>query len=149
MDLSFSIKAFDELTVHELYELLRLRAEVFVVEQDCVYQDLDNKDQQSIHVLMYKENKLVGCSRLVPPGLSYKEISIGRVITSEKVRGTGLGRELMKVSIQACHEKFGPKNIRLSAQVYAKAFYASLGFQEEGEPYDEDGIPHISMVYTT
>ncbi len=146
MAISFFVKSFDELDVHELYALLRLRAEVFVVEQDCPYQDLDNKDQKCFHVLMYKGRDLVGCSRLVPPGLSYSEISIGRVITAESVRGSGLGRSLMEHSIQGCRDKFDTGSIRLSAQVYAKKFYSSLGFKEEGEPYDEDGIPHISMV---
>ena len=107
--------------------------------QNCAYQDLDGKDQQCFHVLMYHDKDLVGCSRLVPPGLSYPEISIGRVITSENVRGKGLGRKLMEESIHACQMKFGSGNIRLSAQVYAMKFYGSLGFVSEGEPYDEDG----------
>lgn len=140
------IKSFPELSVDELYAILQLRAAVFVVEQNCVYQDLDGKDQQCFHLLIYSGDDLVGYSRLVPSGLSYKEIAIGRVITAASVRGTGLGRELMELSIHYCEKHLGKGPIRLSAQVYAKGFYASLGFAEEGPEYLEDGIPHVEMV---
>lgn len=141
-----TVKAFQELSLNELYALLKLRAEVFAVEQNCVYQDLDGKDQASYHVMFYLNDELVAYSRLVPAGLSYSEVAIGRVITSSSVRGTGLGRKLMEYSIQNCHKLWGTGPIRLSAQVYAKDFYASLGFVAEGEEYLEDGIPHIEMV---
>jgi ElaA protein len=146
MNLSHCVKAFQELTVDELYEVLKLRSEVFVVEQNCVFLDMDDKDQKCYHVMLYQEDQLVGYSRLVPAGLSYSEMAIGRVITAPSVRGKGLGREVMEISIEACQKLFGLGPIRLGAQTYALGFYASLGFVAEGETYDEDGIEHIEMV---
>jgi len=146
MNLTHTIKAFQELTVDELYDLLRLRSEVFVVEQNCVFLDQDDKDQKCYHLLLYSGDELVGYSRLVPAGLSYSEMAIGRVITSPSARGKGLGRILMELSIDYCHKLFGPGDIRLGAQTYAHGFYASLGFVSDGEVYDEDGIEHIEMV---
>ena len=146
MNLTHQIKLFGQLSVNELYDLLRMRSEVFVVEQNCVFLDQDNKDQQCYHLLLYADGKLAAYSRLVPAGVSYPEISIGRVITSPAARGTGLGRKIMELAIQSCHELFGPVPIRIGAQTYALAFYQSLGFVSEGEVYDEDGIEHIEMV---
>ena len=146
MNFSHRVKAFQELTVDELYEVLKLRSEVFVVEQNGVFQDMDDKDQQCYHLMVYQEGKLVGYSRLVPAGLSYTEISIGRVITAASVRGTGLGKRLMELAIHYCRQKLGAGPIRIGAQTYALGFYASLGFVPEGEPYDVDGIEHIEMV---
>jgi ElaA protein len=146
MTFSHSIKSFDELTNHELYNMLRLRSEVFVVEQNCPYQDLDNKDQKSFHLLYYVNDELAGCTRLLPNGLSYDEISIGRVVIAPSHRGLGLGKKLMEVSISGCEEKFGKAPIRISAQYHLSNFYQSLGFTEQGEVYDEDGIPHIEML---
>jgi ElaA protein len=146
MNLTHRVKAFQELTVNELYELLKLRSEVFVVEQNCVFQDMDDKDQKCHHVMLYSDGALVGYSRLVPAGLSYKEMAIGRVITAASVRGKGLGKVLMELSIEHCRQLYGPGAIRLGAQTYALGFYSSLGFVAEGEIYDEDGIEHIEMV---
>ncbi|MDG1278539.1 MAG: GNAT family N-acetyltransferase [Algoriphagus sp.] len=146
MNLTHTVKAFQELTVDELYDLLRLRSEVFVVEQNCVFLDQDNKDQKCYHLLLYSGDELVGYSRLVPAGLSYSEMAIGRVITSPSARGKGLGRTLMELSIEYCHKFFGDGAIRLGAQTYAHGFYASLGFVSDGDVYDEDGIEHIEMV---
>lgn len=146
MKLTHTIKSFQELTVDELYDLLRLRSEVFVVEQNCVFLDQDNKDQKCYHLLLYSGQELVGYSRLVPAGLSYSEMAIGRVITSPSARGKGLGRILMELSIEYCHKIFGKGDIRLGAQTYAHGFYASLGFVSDGDVYDEDGIEHIEMV---
>ena len=146
MSLKHILKAFSDLTIDELYAILRLRAEVFVVEQDCPYQDLDNKDQKCFHVMLYEGDQLLGYSRLVPAGLSYKEIAIGRVISAKSHRGKGLGKEVMELAIRYCGEIWGNGPIRLSAQVYAKDFYSSLGFVAEGEEYLEDGIPHVEMV---
>jgi ElaA protein len=140
------IKSFSELDVNELYDLLRLRSEVFVVEQNCAFLDQDNKDQQCFHVLLYANEKLAAYSRLVPAGLAYPEISIGRVNTSPEFRGTGLGKKLMEISIQGCADLFGPADIRIGAQTYALPFYQALGFVAEGEVYDEDGIEHIEMI---
>lgn len=146
MDFIHKVRSFQELNVSELYELLRLRSEVFVVEQNCVFLDMDYKDQQCYHVLLFCEGKLAAYSRLVPPGLSYKEVSIGRVISSPAFRGMGMGKKIMELSIQECQEIFGKKDVRIGAQVYATKFYTSLGFVAEGDPYDEDGIAHIEMV---
>lgn len=146
MNLTPIVKAFHELTVNELYALLRLRSEVFVVEQNCVFLDQDDKDQQCYHLLLFSEDQLVGYSRLVPAGLSYQEMSIGRVITSLSVRGKGLGKILMELAIENCQKLFGEGDIRLGAQTYALGFYSSLRFVAEGDVYDEDGIEHIEMV---
>lgn len=146
MTLSHTIKSFEEFTNHELYEMLRLRSEVFVVEQNCPYLDLDNKDQKSYHLLYYVNNELAGCTRLLPAGLSYVEIAIGRVVIAPKSRGLGLGKKIMEASISGCQEKFGEGPIRISAQYHLSHFYQSVGFVEQGEVYDEDGIPHIEML---
>ncbi|REG94302.1 GNAT family N-acetyltransferase [Algoriphagus antarcticus] len=146
MNYTPTVKAFHELTVNELYDLLKLRSEVFVVEQNCVFLDQDDKDQQCHHLLLYSEDQLVGYSRLVPAGLSYQEMSIGRVVSSPSVRGKGLGRVVMELSIEYCQKLFGSGDIRIGAQTYALGFYDSLGFVSDGEVYDEDGIEHIEMV---
>lgn len=146
MNLKHTVKAFKELTLDELYDLLRLRSEVFVVEQNCVFLDQDNKDQKCHHLLLYLGEELVGYCRIVPAGLSYKEVAIGRVVSAPSVRGKGFGRKVMELGIEACQELYGPCAIRLGAQTYALGFYESLGFQSEGEVYDEDGIEHIEMV---
>jgi ElaA protein len=146
MNLTHQIKSFQELDVNELYELLRLRSEVFVLEQNCVFLDQDNKDQQCSHVLVYADGKLAAYSRLVPAGLSYQEISIGRVVTSPDFRGKGLGMKVMEIAIKGCSALFGAEDIRIGAQTYALPFYEALGFVSDGEVYDEDGIEHIEMV---
>ncbi|MHC0442390.1 GNAT family N-acetyltransferase [Flavobacterium sp. 3-210] len=140
------IKSFDEFTNHELYQMLRFRSEVFVVEQNCPYLDLDNKDQESFHLLYFANDELAGCTRLLPAGLSYTEIAIGRVVIGPRFRGLGLGKKIMEASIAGCQEKFGEGPIRISAQYHLSKFYQSVGFVEQGEPYDEDGIPHIEML---
>ncbi len=140
-------KAFHELTPTELYDMLRLRSEVFVVEQNCVFPDMDDKDQLCHHVLFYNEEQvLVATSRLVPAGVAYPDMmSIGRIVTSQLVRGTGVGKELVEMSIAECHRLFGKAPIRIGAQLYAKAFYERFGFEQSSEVYDEDGIDHIKM----
>jgi len=146
MNTTHLVKPFQQLNVNELYDLLRLRSEVFVLEQNCVFLDQDNKDQQCYHLLVFANDELAGYSRLVPAGLSYPEVSIGRVITAPAFRGKGFGRKVMELAIQNCRELFGPVDIRIGAQTYAQQFYASLGFVPEGDVYDEDGIDHIEMV---
>jgi ElaA protein len=146
MNITHRVKAFQDLTVFELYELLKLRSEVFVVEQNCVFQDMDDKDQKCSHLMLFVDSQLVGCSRLVPAGVSYQEMSIGRVITAASVRGKGLGKVVMELSIEACRQLFGGGDIRIGAQTYALGFYAALGFVAAGDTYDEDGIEHIEMV---
>jgi len=146
MILSHSVKSFQELSNAELYAILRLRSEVFVVEQNCPYQDLDNKDQKCFHLMLYDGDFLAAYCRLLPAGISYAEISIGRVISSPSYRGTGVGKIVMQLGIQYCEQLFGSAPIRIGAQVYAKGFYAALGFVEEGQEYLEDDIPHIEMM---
>jgi len=144
--ISWTIKKFDELTIHELYAILQLRNEVFAIEQNCVYPDLDNKDQPSYHLLCLQNEKLVAYTRIIPPGIVYTEPSIGRVVTSPAVRGTGIGKELMKRSIGCIEELYGKTPIRISAQVYLQKFYIAFGFQSIGDVYIEDSIDHIEMV---
>lgn len=146
MDPIVSLKAFDNLTPQELYAVLRLRSEVFVVEQNCVYLDIDNKDLKCHHLLLWQNNILIAYARLVPPGLSFNEMSIGRVVTSPQGRGTGAGRKLMELAIANCQQVFGVGAIKIGAQAYLQKFYASLGFEQVSEIYDEDGIPHMDML---
>ncbi|SFD24358.1 ElaA protein [Chitinophaga sp. CF118] len=141
------VKTFEELTTGELYALLRLRSEVFVVEQACVFLDMDNADQKGIHVLGYdEEQELVAYTRLFEPGIKFDMASIGRVVTSKKVRGTGAGRELMEQSIRMLEARFGKVPIKIGAQQYLQKFYSSLGFIQSSEMYLEDNIPHIEMI---
>ena len=146
MELQFSFKAFAELNPFELYAYLKLRSEVFVVEQNCVYQDLDNKDQQSLHVFIHHHNQLVACARIVPAAIAYPEISIGRVIVAEPYRKQQLGHELMRYCIAQIQIHFGKQKIVLSAQAHLQDFYKKHNFVPEGATYLEDGIPHIHMI---
>jgi ElaA protein len=141
-------KTFDALTPQELYELLRLRSEVFVVEQNCIFLDQDNKDQHCHHLLLYDvQSTLAAYARLVPPGVSYaSEMSIGRIVTNPQVRGTGVGKHLMEIAIGECYALFGSGPIKIGAQLYARKFYETFGFVQSGEVYDEDGIDHIEMT---
>ena len=143
----WQLKSFHELTAAELYAIMRLRAEVFIVEQNCPYQDADGKDLKSHHLMGYDAGDgLVAFSRLLPPGVSYAEASIGRVVSSPKVRRTGAGRELMKQSLLEMEKLFGKGPVRIGAQAYLRKFYEDFGFVQEGEEYLEDGIPHIIML---
>ena len=137
-------KTFQELTVDELYELLRVRSDVFVVEQDCVYQDLDCDDQKSIHLWLTDGDKVVALCRVCPAGTHMEEISIGRVITTE--RGKGYGKRIMLEGIKAARQFFNAKRIDLEAQEYARGFYEQVGFRQSSEPFILDGIPHIRMT---
>jgi ElaA protein len=137
-------KTFKELTTDELYELLRVRSEVFVVEQNCVYQDLDGDDQPSIHLWLTVGDKTVAVARVCPAGTHMQQVSIGRVITTE--RGKGYGKQIMLHAIDAAIEHFGATTIDIEAQEYAKGFYESVGFKQSSEPFILDGIPHIKMT---
>ena len=139
-------RSFEELSNNEVYAVLRLRSEIFVVEQSCVFLDADNKDQLSHHLMGWNHDQLAAYTRLVPPGLIYPEPSIGRVVTAITVRGSGIGRQLMTQSINECRRLFGHQTIRIGAQVYLLDFYSSLGFVPTGGIYPEDGIPHIQML---
>ena len=138
-------KTFRELTVDELYELLRVRSEVFVVEQDCVYQDLDGDDQSSLHLWLTVDDKVVALARVCPAGTHMKEISIGRVITTE--RGKGYGKQIMLHAIDAAIEHFDATRIDIEAQEYARGFYEHVGFRQSSEPFMLDNIPHIKMTW--
>jgi len=139
-------KPFQALTTGELYAVLQLRSAVFVVEQNCPFLDADDKDQLSYHLMGWDERGLMAYTRLVPPGVAYREPSIGRVVTAITARGSGIGRRLMEESITECRKLFGDGVIRIGAQLYLKEFYASLGFIPTGGIYPEDGIDHIQML---
>jgi ElaA protein len=142
----WKIKPFKELSLTELYKILQLRSEVFVVEQNCVYQDIDGKDEKAIHVLGEIDGVLVAYSRLFKPNDYFKNASIGRVIVKEKYRSLNLGHQLMNVSINAVEDLFETSQITISAQLYLKKFYESHGFDQTSEMYLEDDIPHIEMI---
>ncbi|TJY34804.1 GNAT family N-acetyltransferase [Pontimicrobium aquaticum] len=144
--LKIETKTFQELTTKELYDLLQLRSEIFVVEQDCVYQDLDGKDEKALHIIGKKDNKIVAYTRVFKPGDYFKEASIGRVVVSKEERQHQYGYNIMEASIKAIKNYFNETIIKLSAQTYLKKFYNNLGFKEVGEEYLEDGIPHIAMI---
>jgi ElaA protein len=139
-------KLFKELTTDELYAILQLRSEVFVVEQDCVYQDMDYKDQRALHVLGFKNEKIIAYTRIFKPGDYFECASIGRVVVTENERRFKYGYDIMNASIEAVKTYNHKTKIKISAQVYLKKFYNNLGFKEVGEGYLEDGIPHIAMV---
>lgn len=139
-------RSFNELTPEELYKIFQLRAEVFIVEQNCAYLDFDDKDQQSIHLGLWQDNKLLAYSRILPPGLAYEQPSIGRICTSMSARRTGSGRELVKKSIELIYKLYGEQPIKISAQYYLTKFYESFGFQTQGNIYLEDFIDHIAMI---
>ena len=138
-------KYFDQLTPAELYAILQLRNEVFVVEQNCVFQDADNKDHSAWHLMGWSSDKLVAYSRILPAGIAFEEASIGRVVTSPSIRGSGVGKELMQQAVARLHELFGNVPIRMGSQLYLKKFYESFGFVQDGDVYLEDGIEHIEM----
>lgn len=139
-------KKFDDLGPHELYAALQLRNEVFVVEQDCVFQDADNKDQHCYHLMGWLDHNLIAYSRIVPPGISYSESSIGRIVTSPKSRKNGVGRGLVKQSIEELYSLFGMIPIKIGAQMYLQQFYESFGFRQISDIYLEDNIAHIEML---
>lgn len=144
--MNWILKKFESLSPNELYAILRLRSEVFVVEQNCVFQDMDDKDQQCYHLMGWKDDLLAAYTRLVPPGLNYAEASIGRVVTSPAARGGGIGKTLMEKSIEEVFNLYGQGPIKIGAQLYLKKFYGSFGFEQIGDIYDEDGIDHIKMI---
>ena len=147
MNLVWKIKKFEELTAIELYNIMHLRGEVFIVEQNCPYLDADGKDLESFHLMGISESyELIAYARIVPAGISFKEVSIGRVVSSSKVRGKGVGKALMERSLEMINEKFDATSIRISAQCYLKKFYEKFGFVIVSEEYLEDNIPHVEML---
>lgn len=148
MELRWTLKKFEELTNIEVYKILQLRSAVFVVEQNCAFQDIDDNDQASWHLCAWHNDELVAYTRLLSPGTSYTEASIGRVVSSKIVRGKSIGRELMQRSIDAIHILFGTSAIKIGAQLYLKKFYESFGFKQVSDVYLEDNIEHIKMLHS-
>ena len=146
MDIEWRFKSFVDLTKTELHEMMILRQQVFVVEQDCPYQDADEKDKDSHHLLGYIDDSLVAYLRLVKPGVSYKEMSFGRIVTAQNQRGTGLGIALMNEGIEQSNQLYGTSVNRISAQSHLLPFYQKFGFKSTGKEYLEDDIPHTEML---
>ena len=140
------LMAFDDLRVNVLYEMLRLRSEVFVVEQQCVFQDIDGADRQAMHLMGVQHGELQAYARCFGPGVKFAEASIGRVLTRQSARGTGLGHALIEQAISAVSQVWGPQAIRIGAQMQLAGFYAKHGFADVGKTYMEDGIPHLEML---
>ena len=139
------VKHFNQLTLEELYEIIKIRIGVFVVEQNCAYQDLDDADKNAYHVYLKEGNEYLAYLRVIDKGERLDEVSVGRVISLK--RKQGLGRKLLKVGIEVAKEKFKAKAVKVGAQLYAKAFYEKVGFKQISNEYLEDGIPHIYMLY--
>ena len=147
MDIHYQIKRFDQLTTIELHNLLRLRIDVFVVEQECFYPELDGRDPECLHVLgKDREHGIVAYTRILPAGLLYKEVSFGRVAVAQSHRGQGFGHSLLTKTLAAIEKQYGKVSIRISAQLYLTNYYQQYGFERQGEGYLEDGIPHVEML---
>lgn len=146
--ISWRVARFDELCLDRLYAILAARVAVFVVEQDCPYQDLDGLDRCGLHLAAWSDDGVMAYARVLPPGERFAEPSIGRVLTVQSARGKGLGRELMRRSIDVAHAHYPCRGLRISAQRYLERFYAELGFKTASESYLEDGIPHVEMILT-
>ena len=146
MQIDWKISSFEELNTRELFEYLKLRQDVFVVEQECAYPDIDATDLKADHILGWHELSLVACARLIPAGITYEYPSIGRIATSNKARGTGVGRLLMDESLTFMHQQYPGEKIKIGAQQRLEKFYQSYGFKTVSEMYLEDGIPHIDML---
>ena len=144
--MNVTIKKFNDLSPLELYEILQLRSEVFVVEQDCVYQDIDGNDQKALHIIGTIENKIIAYTRCFRPGDYFKEASIGRVVVKESQRKFKRGNQIMNNSIKVINDHYKTKIIKISAQCYLNKFYTNLQFKSIGEKYLEDGIPHVAML---
>ena len=142
----WKIKSFEELSIHELYEILKVRQEVFVVEQTCYYLDADGYDQKALHLFAEKEGKVVAYCRIFPQGVKYPETSIGRVLTHPDFRNLKLGKTLIQFALEAIKTRFNTTECRISAQDYLLEFYKSFGFEDTGKKYLEDDIPHTEMV---
>ncbi|WP_044338776.1 GNAT family N-acetyltransferase [Rossellomorea aquimaris] len=144
--MNWELKSFNELSTHELYGILQVRTQVFVVEQQCPYMEVDGKDLHAYHLYKEENGEVVAYARLLPPGVSYKEPSIGRVLVKEDYRGKGLASELVKRGLDFIHDELGERTVKIQAQEYLREFYGSYGFREITETYLDDGIPHIDMI---
>ncbi len=147
--MNWHIKTFEELTNDELYGILKARVDVFVVEQKCPYEEIDNIDQKAIHYFAESNGNIAALVRILPKNTTYEEVAIGRVLVVEEFRGTGLGRTLMERAISFVQEEWNEKEIKIQAQTYLQAFYESLGFKQVSDVYEEDRIPHIDMLLQT
>jgi len=146
--INFQSKSYEELLTDELYDILTLRQEVFIVEQDCPYLDNDGLDKSSLHIIGTQNEKVVAYARILPKSIQYKDYTaIGRVVTSKSIRGQKIGQKLFDYALKTCLDLYPEYQIKLSSQVYIKKFYADFGFEEIGDAYLEDDIPHIAMVY--
>lgn len=149
MHFDWQIKYYTELTTNEFHDIIALRLKAFVVEQNCSYLDLDGKDKKCYHLICRDGfGHVVATARILPPGLSYPEVAIGRVVIDQSIRGKGIGHELMTKCIQFAHEEFGVVPIRISAQKHLESFYNKHKFVSTGNDYLEDGIPHVEMLLT-
>ena len=140
------IKTFDDLSNTEIYQILRLRSEVFVVEQECIYQDIDNKDKKAVHIFLKEKNEIIAYSRIFKEKEYFENPSIGRVVVTNKRRMYGIGKKIMNISIDYIKQNIKAKCIEISAQKYLKKFYSNLGFVQQGDEYLEDNIPHLRML---
>lgn len=145
--MNWTIRKFKELKLEEIYKILELRNEIFIVEQECAYQDCDGKDKNSYHLFTEQDGKIIAYLRILEKGVSYDEISIGRVLVNKSYRGKGISRNLMLKAIDFIEENLKEKEIKIQAQSYLLNFYKSLGFKEVSNEYMEDNIPHIDMLY--
>jgi len=145
--MQWKLSSFDALSVAELYALLQLRNEVFAVEQNCAFQDMDGVDSQAMHLMGSRDGQLLAYARCFPPGVKFGEASIGRVVTRRQARGCGLGHSLMERAMSAVDAQWGVQAIRIGAQARLKKFYGGHGFVDVGRPYIEDGIDHLEMVW--
>lgn len=141
------VKKFNELGLEELYEIFRLRSEVFVVEQECIYNDVDGKDLDSVHVMIKDKGRIEAYLRVIKQGVSYEDCSIGRVLVAKEARGKGLAKRIVKEGIDYITREWNKKRITIGAQEYLKEFYGSFGFKTVSDVYMEDGIPHVDMSY--
>ena len=139
------IKNFQDLSNTEIYQILRLRSEVFVVEQECIYQDIDNKDKKAVHIFLKEKNEIIAYSRVFKEKEYFENPSIGRVVVANKRRMYGVGKKIMNISINYIKQNIKAKSIEISEQKYLKKFYSNLGFVQQGDEYLEDNIPHLRM----
>jgi len=145
----WKLKKFDELSQEELYKIIKLRIEVFIIEQNCIYQDCDGKDINAYHLFSEEDGNVIACLRILNKGVSFDEVAIGRVIVDKAYRGKGIAKEMIRKAIAFIEEIIKERAIRISAQAHLEKFYGSFGFKKTSEVYMEDGIPHIQMLYVS
>ena len=148
MKFEHQVKSFQELSLEEFHDIIALRIQIFIIEQNCPYQEVDGKDKLAHHLFFKNEmDEIIAVSRILPQGISYTEVAIGRVVVHEDYRGTGLGNQLMADSMNFVRDKYGEVPVRLSAQKHLENYYGNHGFKSTGKEYLEDGIPHVEMLY--